>query len=214
MVASGHQVASHTWSHQDLLNLSQTDFDHQVYYNEMAFRNILGYFPTYFRPPYVDCDDNCFARLTTVGYHVMYYDLDTFDYLNDAADLIQNSKNYFYDYINQTAPNPATDNMLSLSHDTHYQTVYNLTEYMLQTIAAFGYGTSVTVGECLDDPPANWYRAAGTPLVCVTQGTTTPPPTSFTTSKFTYFNCSSNHFNRRNLFSHYHLPRFNLWQLL
>jgi hypothetical protein len=168
MYASGHQIASHTWSHQDLLNLSQADFNHQIYYNEMAFRNILGFFPTYFRPPYVDCDSNCFARLTSVGYHVIYYDLDTFDYLNDDPNLIQNSKNYFSNYITQSAPNPATGNMLSLSHDTHYQTVYNLTEFMLQTIAADGYGTSVTVGDCLGDPPANWYRAAGTPMVCTT----------------------------------------------
>ena len=25
---------------------------------------------------------------------------------------------------------------------------------------ALGFGTSVTVGECLGDPPENWYRAA------------------------------------------------------
>ena len=24
-----------------------------------------------------------------------------------------------------------------------------------------GYGTSITVGECLGDPPENWYRVAG-----------------------------------------------------
>jgi hypothetical protein len=29
---------------------------------------------------------------------------------------------------------------------------------------ALGYGTSITVGECLGDPPANWYRnASGAP---------------------------------------------------
>ena len=182
MYASGHQIASHTWTHQDLISLSQTDFNHQIYYNEMAFRNILGFFPTYFRPPYVDCDSNCFARLKTVGYHVIYYDLNTFDYLNDGPNLIQNSKNYFSNYITQSAPNPATGNMLSLSHDTHYQTVYNLTEFMLKTIAADGYGTSVTVGECLGDPPANWYRAAGMPLGCTTGASSSAASSSVTKS--------------------------------
>jgi Polysaccharide deacetylase len=168
MVASGHQVASHSWSHQDFVGLSQSDFNNQVYYNEIAFQSILGYFPTYLRPPYVDCDTECFSRLSTVGYHAIYYDLDTFDYLNDDPNLIQLSKNNFSDYLASTAPNPAVDNMLSLSHDTHYQSVYNLTAFMLQTIASYGYGTSVTVGECLGDPPANWYRTAAAPSVCNT----------------------------------------------
>lgn len=184
MHSSGHQIASHTWSHQNLHGLSQTSFDHQIYYNEMAFRNILGLFPTYLRPPYVDCDSTCFARLVATGYHVIYYDLDTFDYLNDAPNLIQTSKSYFSNYIMQSAPNPATGNMLPLSHDIHFQTVYNLTEFMLQTIASTGYGRSVTVGDCLGDPPENWYRAATGPTGCVipTSSSTTSSSTSSTSS--------------------------------
>ncbi len=165
MYDSGHQIASHTWSHQHLNGLGITDFQHQIYYNEMALRNILGIFPTYFRPPYVECDTDCVSRLTTLGYHSIFYDLDTFDYLNDDPNLIQNSKNNFYNYAN---PHPS--NILLLSHDIHYQTVYNLTEYILKTMATDGYGTSVTVGTCLGDPPANWYRAAGSATGCA------PPP--------------------------------------
>lgn len=148
----------------------------------MAFRNILGFFPTYMRPPYVDCDNACFSRLKTLGYHPIYYDLDTFDYLNDAPDLIQNSKDYFTTYLDDSAPDPTTDNMLSLSHDIHYQTVYNLTQFMIETIAAAGYGSSVTVGECLGDPEVNWYRsAAPSPTTCTVGPSTTvatPPPTA------------------------------------
>lgn len=167
MYAAGHQIASHTWTHQNLNSLSATDFSNQMIYNEMAIRNILGVVPTYFRPPYVDCNAACFARLGALGYHVIYYSLDTFDYANDAVNLIQNSKNYFTNYIN---PHPS--NGLVLSHDTHYQTVYNLTKFMLDTMASNGYGTSVTVGTCLGDPPANWYRpAVGNAVDCGA-----PPP--------------------------------------
>ncbi|CAG8975250.1 hypothetical protein HYALB_00007950 [Hymenoscyphus albidus] len=165
MKASGHQIASHTWSHQNLNSLSAADFNNQMIYNEMALRNILGVIPTYMRPPYVDCNDSCFDRLRELGYHVIYYDLDTFDYANDSPDLIQNSKNNWANYIN-----PHPNSVLELSHDIHYQTVYNLTKFMLDTMALGGYGTSVTVGTCLNDPPENWYRAAGSPI---TYG---PPP--------------------------------------
>jgi peptidoglycan/xylan/chitin deacetylase (PgdA/CDA1 family) len=49
MIAEGHQIASHSWSHQNLTSLDPVHFNRQVIYNEMAFNNILGYFPTYFR---------------------------------------------------------------------------------------------------------------------------------------------------------------------
>jgi peptidoglycan/xylan/chitin deacetylase (PgdA/CDA1 family) len=83
MIADGHQIASHTWSHQNLSSLDATTSNNYMIYNEMAFRNILGYFPTYMRPPYSECDTICQNRLKTLGYHVTYFDLDTEGYLND-----------------------------------------------------------------------------------------------------------------------------------
>lgn len=176
-------MASHSWSHQNLMTLDTTHFYNQIYYNEMALRNILGFIPTYFRPPYVDCDSGCHAKLGALGYHSIYYDLDTFDYANDSPDLIQNSKNNFANYFDPT-PHPL--NGLTLDHDTHYQTVYNLTAYMLQNMAAQGYGTSVTVGTCLGDPPANWYRSATGSTGC----TPFEVPTGLTVS--TEGNCAGN----------------------
>jgi hypothetical protein len=49
---------------------------------------------------------------------------------------------------------------LDIQHDIHEQTANNLTEFMLKTITDLGY-KGVTVGECLGDPVANWYRTAG-----------------------------------------------------
>jgi len=46
-------------------------------------------------------------------------------------------------------------------HDTERQTVDNLTSYMLDQVLSQGY-KPVTIGECLSDPPANWYRNATT----------------------------------------------------
>ena len=53
---------------------------------------------------------------------------------------------------------------ITISHDIHYQTVYNLTNYMLDYLQFLKYKRPVTVGECLGDPPENWYRnASGVP---------------------------------------------------
>lgn len=123
----------------------------------MAMRNIVGFFPTYMRPPYSSCNAACVATMNTLGYHITYFDVDTDDYDNDSPLLIQNAKNNFN--VKIAPSNKLTDNFLVIGHDIHQQTAQNLTAYMLDTLLAKGY-TPVTVGKCLGDPEANWYRSA------------------------------------------------------
>ncbi|TKA63406.1 hypothetical protein B0A49_07458, partial [Cryomyces minteri] len=173
--ADGHQIASHTWTHPFLSSLTSAQRKQQMYSNEMALRNILGFFPTYMRPPYSDCTraSGCEADMKALGYHITYFDVDTVDYNNDSPTLIQNAKNNFAKGI--AAGSSSTADYLVIGHDIHYQTVYNLTAYMLDTLLAKGY-KPVTVGECLGDPQANWYRSA--PGSVFTSATATPTSTS------------------------------------
>ena len=80
----------------------------------------------------------------------------------DDPTLIQTSKDIWDDAIDNS--NVKKDSFLEIEHDIHYQTVYNLTDYMLTSLFKHGY-KSVTVGECLGDPAANWYRAGPGGLV-------------------------------------------------
>lgn len=77
MVAEGHQVASHTWSHQDLSKITEEQVYDQMIRNEMAIRNIIGKYPTYMRPPYSSCEAVCQSVLSKLGYVISYFDLDT-----------------------------------------------------------------------------------------------------------------------------------------
>jgi peptidoglycan/xylan/chitin deacetylase (PgdA/CDA1 family) len=72
MYAAGHQLASHTWSHPDLSTLSEYRRRDEMYKLEMAMRNIVGFFPTYMRPPYSSCNSDCLATMDALGYHVTY----------------------------------------------------------------------------------------------------------------------------------------------
>lgn len=155
MAAEGHQVASHTWTHENSSVLSEAAMVDQLVWNEMALVEVLGYFPTYMRPPYEICSAVCEAAVGQLGYHVVNFDLDTADYLNDDPGLIQNSKDIWDQAVGGS--DPATDSFLEIGHDIHYQTVYNLTDYILTSLLAKGY-RAVTVGECLGDPKENWYR--------------------------------------------------------
>jgi len=159
MDSEGHQIASHTWTHLDLSAISQVDRKNQMWKNEMALRNIVGKIPTYMRPPYSSCTGQCETDMADLGYHVTYFDVDTDDYQQDSPNLIQNSKDWFRGNITKNGATPANSQWLEIGHDIHAQTANNLTDYMLSTLTQLGY-KGVTVGECLGDPAANWYRAA------------------------------------------------------
>ncbi|KAI5286135.1 hypothetical protein KEM52_002129, partial [Ascosphaera acerosa] len=154
---AGHQIASHTWSHQNLDKVSPEQRRNQIVYNEMALNNILGFFPTYMRPPYSDCGQGsgCMDDMDSYGYHVVYFDLDTDDYEQDSPTKIKKSKKIFNNAFSKASAND--EPLLVIAHDVHEQTVVSLTPHMLDKLYAAGYRT-VTVGECLEDPPENWYR--------------------------------------------------------
>lgn len=155
--ADGHQIASHTWSHADLSAITSAQRRDEMVKLEMALRNILGFLPTYMRPPYSSCTaaSGCEKDLADLGYHITYFDLDTQDYLHTRPDQIQISKDIVTQFFDGKVA--ANFDALAIGHDIHYQTVYNLTEHLLSTAAQKGF-KFVTVGECLNDPVSNWYR--------------------------------------------------------
>ncbi|TPX11180.1 uncharacterized protein E0L32_000998 [Thyridium curvatum] len=157
MIAEGHQVASHTWSHENSSAVSQQQWRDQMIYNEIAFNDILGFFPTYMRPPYSICEKTCQTILSALGYHVVYFDLDTEGYLHDDPSAIQDSKDIWDDAVGPSRP--ARDSFLQIEHDIHWQSVYNLTDYFLTSLFAKGY-RSVTRVAAGPGPPAPVSPAA------------------------------------------------------
>ena len=94
--------------------------------------------------------------MSDLGYHIVYFDLDTEGYLHTEPSQIQTSKDLWDDAVEGT--NPCQTSYLQIEHDIHEQVVHNLTEYLLESLVRNGY-RGVTVGQCLEDPPENWYRA-------------------------------------------------------
>ncbi|KAI5814797.1 hypothetical protein BZA77DRAFT_338935 [Pyronema omphalodes] len=155
MVNEGHQVASHTWNHANLANLNSAEITNQMSRMEQYLINTIGKYPTYMRPPYYDCDDTCMQTMSNLGYHVINCNINTQDFNHNTPATIQTSKDIFLDTINTGSP--AEDGWITLAHDVHYTTVHSLTQDMINIIKQNGY-TATTVGDCLNDPPSNWYR--------------------------------------------------------
>ncbi|KAM5387326.1 hypothetical protein ACJA88_001678 [Fusarium oxysporum] len=180
MYSAGHHIASHTWTHRNLNEVNSTIRRSEMIYNEMAFRNLFGWIPTYMRAPYLECNaaSGCLDEMSELGYHVVDQNIDTKDYENDNPALIQISKDR---YSSRVSSNSDNSQYIVLAHDVHDQTVHNLTSFMIDTAQDRGYRL-VTVGECLGDPRENWYRTVSRGRdVTSTQSATptrTVPPTN------------------------------------
>lgn len=71
MYNEGHQIAGHTWEHKDMDVLDSQQRRDEMIKQDMAITDILGFFPTYMRPPFNICGDTCRADMLTLGYHVV-----------------------------------------------------------------------------------------------------------------------------------------------
>ncbi|KAF9543876.1 chitin deacetylase [Mortierella hygrophila] len=78
---AGHQIAVHTWSHNPSTSLTNEQFIAEIKYTEMAIKELCGFTPRYFRPPYGDIDDRIRGLLWAMGYTSVIWDYDTNDWM-------------------------------------------------------------------------------------------------------------------------------------
>ena len=98
---------------------------------EAAFLRILGFFPTYMRPPFLFLNDVVLKAMADLGYHVISASIDTKDFENDHPDWSWRS------FAKFRAELEAGGNIV-LSHDVHQTTVQVLVDNMLREIRARG----------------------------------------------------------------------------
>lgn len=116
---------------------------------ENAFTTTLGRHPTYMRPPYFEANEMVLESLKGLGYHVMEADIDTADWKDESLEGIAQALERFKTGV-------ASGGSIVLSHDVLEGTVRALAPAMIEEARSRGL-KMVTVGECLGDPPENWY---------------------------------------------------------
>ncbi|KAH9203657.1 polysaccharide deacetylase [Leptodontidium sp. 2 PMI_412] len=154
MVSLGHQIGSHTWSHQDLTTLSVADQRLQMTQLEEALVNILGYFPYYMRPPFLAYNAQVLDTMRDLEYVVIIGDLNTKDWQYQSADLIVNAEQLFLNGL-------AAGGSIAEAHDPDYYTATDLIDFMIGTVQNRSIIT-VPIGQCMGQPQADWYRTTRT----------------------------------------------------
>ncbi|KAG8813586.1 hypothetical protein FRC17_001493, partial [Serendipita sp. 399] len=135
---SGHQIASHSWSHpSNFGSLSTQDLTTQMQRLEGALNKIIGKKPTYMRPPYLATGGNVLSTMRTLGYRVITDDIDAGDWNGLTA---QQSEQRF-----QQA-GAGGNGHIPLMHETYSSTVNTLVPWLINW-AKQNNLKLVTVGE-------------------------------------------------------------------
>jgi len=155
---SGHQVASHTYSHPDLSTLSVAGVTDQMNKNDIVIKNILGLRPIYMRIPYGSYTSTTISTLTSLGYRIIWLNIDSNDWQYSGQVNFVNLVQASYDN-GMVGSSPTKDSFISLQHDVYSDTVNKWIQVAIDGIKAKGY-TFVTIGDCIGEPnSSSWYRA-------------------------------------------------------
>lgn len=155
----GHQICSHTWDHKSLNTLKPDEITKEMKMAEDAIKNVTGVIPNYMRPPYGDCNAQCAATLTSLGYTVVTWNIDSNDWryedIPENWHLVSEDVMKIED-VNTTVTNNPQTGYISLQHDTLSFSVDQVPQ-IIDKIKALGLQI-VPVAQCVDNPPAPMYR--------------------------------------------------------
>lgn len=144
LVKHGHQIASHTWAHAHLPQLTGDKLNSEFSKTNEAIRKITGRNPAFMRPPYGEYNDEVVEKAANNGQTVVIWDFDSEDSIGATAE---QSKSHYDNILNQRP-----GHILTLNHETIQTTPQNVIPYALKKIKEKGY-KMVTVAQCLGKEP-------------------------------------------------------------
>ncbi|KAK3317179.1 deacetylase-like protein [Cercophora scortea] len=145
---SGHQIASHTWTHSHMGSMSAANIKTEMTKLEQATVNLIGRKPAYMRPPYLDTAGQFLPTMKSLGYKVITDDVDTGDW---------NSKTPTQSEQLFTSAGAKGNGHIPLMHEVYPGTVNTLTPWLINW-AKTNNLKLVTVAECLGDTPEGMYQ--------------------------------------------------------
>ena len=108
MNSLGCQIASHTYNHPNLVNISDSDVAYQINTTDNIIKNIVGYKPTVIRPPYGSHNQ----RVRNIANRpFILWSVDTLDWKYRDAN-----------YVSNYVLSHASDGAVILLHDIHATT--------------------------------------------------------------------------------------------
>jgi peptidoglycan/xylan/chitin deacetylase (PgdA/CDA1 family) len=133
-IAMGSEVAGHSWDHSNLTRLNREQLKQQITCTSDIVYSVTGSAPAFFRPPYGAFNDTLLNVAGELGYAVINWTIDPFDWKYQDAG-------HIYDFIMRNVH----DGAIILCHDV-YDTTAEAMERLIPDLISQGYQL-VTVSE-------------------------------------------------------------------
>ncbi|MFT4302190.1 MAG: polysaccharide deacetylase family protein, partial [Desulfovibrio sp.] len=142
IVAEGHEVGNHSYSHPNLRLLSPANKANEIARTDAILRS-LGANPNFVRPPYGSYDAYTVTAAEELGMGIMLWSLDSRDWKSLPANyaVLRSTRGTVY--------GPGALRGVFLFHDTHKRTVEDLPR-IISDLRAGGCQRFVTVSDYLD----------------------------------------------------------------
>jgi peptidoglycan/xylan/chitin deacetylase (PgdA/CDA1 family) len=86
IVADGHEIGNHSWSHPDMTKLTDKEIEEQVTKEEANVESVVGdVMKPYFRTPFGTHDPRVKMVIGAMGYRLVYWSLDSGDWLPERT---------------------------------------------------------------------------------------------------------------------------------
>lgn len=121
-VQDGHHICVHTWSHQYMTQLTDTQVFAELYYTGKAIKDILGITARCWRPPYGDVDDRVRAIAQGLGMSTNVWSDDTEDWQIQPQGTLPTSS-IIANYESIINADYSTHGNIVLTHEINAQTM-------------------------------------------------------------------------------------------
>ncbi|NLX83658.1 MAG: polysaccharide deacetylase family protein [Clostridiales bacterium] len=136
IIASGHQVGSHSWSHPNFRNVSESTVRSQMERTAQKVKDVAGYELTIMRPPYGANNRLSRRVLRSMGLPIILWSVDSLDWKTRSTSATVN-----------TILEQATDGAIILCHDV-WNTTGRAMEEVIPKLIERGFQL-VTVSEMM-----------------------------------------------------------------
>lgn len=133
----GHEIGNHTNTHPDLSKVDTSRISKELETTNQRIFEIIGRYPTGFRPPYGAYNDNLVTQATNYNLPIIMWSVDSLDWKTKNATSIS------HEILSMT-----TNGSIILMHDIHDATAAALPN-VLKNLKNQGY-SFVTVSQLLD----------------------------------------------------------------
>jgi peptidoglycan/xylan/chitin deacetylase (PgdA/CDA1 family) len=139
----GHQIASHTFSHPHMPQLTKEDVKAELTRTNDAAFDVIGKTIAHCRMPYGETSDTVEAVIKDLGMTHISWNLDTFDWKHRRPETILS---IFSNKLNES--DVSKDTYISLQHDVNEATAAGV-EDVAKLMSGSGYEL-LTVADCLN----------------------------------------------------------------